>query len=88
VKSKKIPQPLAEGPAARLKKSARDSGPAGNSRPGEKHETIDSQTKTTRKLDRAVKRNADNRMAGKEKAFERWEGEGGAIPPAKKGGRK
>ena len=52
------------------------------------HGTTASQTKTTRRLDRAVKRNADERMAGRKKAVERWENEGGATKRAKKGGAK
>jgi hypothetical protein len=89
VKSKKIQQPpAAEGAAGRLKGRARDVGPAADAGTGEKHVTSASRTKTTRKLDQGVKRDADNRMAGREKAIQRWEGEGGAIPPTKKGGRK
>ena len=56
--------------------------------PREKRGTIASQTKTTRRLARTVKREADDRMACRDKAVERWEGEGGALRPAKKGGRK
>jgi hypothetical protein len=71
-----------------MKGRARGVGPAADAGTGEKRETIASQTKTTRRLDQAVKREADKRMAGKQKAVERWEGEGGAIPPTKKGGSK
>ena len=88
MKSKKPQKPAADSSAELLQKRAPDSGPAGDDRPGESRETIASQTKTTRRLDQAVKREADNRMAGRKKAVERWEGEGGAIPPAKKGGKK
>ena len=56
--------------------------------PREERGTIASQTKSTRRLDRTDKREADNRMAGRDKAVERWEGEGGALRPAKKGERK
>jgi hypothetical protein len=86
-KDQRLP-PAAEGPSGRPEKRARVSGSAVNAGPGEKRGTIASQTKTTRRLDRTVKREADNRMAGREKAVERWEGEGGALRPAKKGGRK
>ena len=83
MKSKDQQQPpAAEGPAKR----ARDFGSANNANPGEKGGTIASQTKTTRRLDRAVKRDADDRMAGEDKAVGRREG--GASPPAKKGGRE
>ena len=83
MKSKKSPQPpVAERTAGGPKGRAPVAGT------GEKRGTIASQTKTTRKLDQAVKREADSRMAGKQKALERWEGEGGAIPPTKKGGKQ
>ncbi len=61
----------------KMKKRARDSGLIVDTSAGEKHGTIASQTKTTRKLDRTVKRDAEAQMAGKKKAIERWEGEGG-----------
>ena len=89
MKSKKNPQlPVAERTAGGLKGRAPVVGPAADAGTGEKRGTIASQTKTTRKLDQAVKRDADSRMAGKRKAIERWEGEGGAIPPTKKGGKQ
>lgn len=79
VKSKDQQLPAAaEGPSGRPEKRARVSGSPVNAGPGGKLGTIASQTKTTRRLDRAVKREADNRMAGREKAVERWEGEAGA----------
>jgi hypothetical protein len=80
--------PAPEGPAGRPEEYALDSGSAVTAGPGQKRGSVASQTKTTRRLDGAVKRDADNRMAGREKAVERWEGEGGALRPAKKGGRK
>lgn len=82
-KDQQLP-PAAEGPEERPQDSGSDVAPG----PGDKRGTIASQTKTTRRLDRAVKRDADGRMAGKQKAVARWEGEGGALPPAKKGGSK
>jgi hypothetical protein len=66
---------------------ARDFGSADNANPVEERATIASQTKTTRRLDQAVKRDADGRMAGEDKAVGRWEGEGGSTPQAKKGGK-
>ena len=58
---------------------------------GQKHDTIASQTKITRKHNNAVKRTAEEQMGSKKKvsrkAIERWEGEGGAVLP-KKGGKK
>lgn len=80
--------PAAEGPAGRPGKRARDSGSANNTSPGEKPGTIAAQSKTTRRLDQTFKRDADERMAGEDKAVRRWEGEGGATPPSKKGGKK
>ena len=80
--------PAADEPAGRPAKRAGDSGSVNNSNPGEKRDAIASETKTTRRLDGAVKRDADGRMAGVDKALGRWEGEGGATPPAQKGGRK
>ena len=88
MKSKRPRKPEADSSAELPKKRARDSGPAGDDRPVESGEAIALQTKTTRRLDQAVKRDADDRMAGKRKAVERWEGEGGAIPPAKKGRKR
>ena len=55
---------------------------------GLKPATIASQTKTTRRLDRAVKQNADEQMAGGKKAVERWENEGGATKRPKREGKK
>ena len=54
-------------PAGRPEKRTRVSGSAVNAGPGEKRGTITSQTKTTRRLDRAVKQDADGRMTGREK---------------------
>jgi len=82
----------------------------------EKRGTIESQTKTTRRLDEAFKQSAEREMADGEKrptshkragkrpaieqaarpseqkpskkALARWEGEGGALLPKKKGGKK
>ncbi len=69
------------------KKRAQDLGLIVNA--GEKQGTIESQTKTTRKLDRSVKRDAEDQIAGKQKAIARWEGEGGAALSGKtKGNRK
>ncbi len=69
------------------KKRAQDLGLIVNA--GEKQGTIESQTKTTRKLDRSVKQDAEDQMAGKQKAIVRWEGEGGAALSGKtKGNRK
>lgn len=88
MKSKKERRPgpamVEEGATERLKKRARDLGLIVNADAGEKHGTIASQTKTTRRLDRTVKRDADAQMTGAEKAAERWDGEGGAVPPAKR----
>ena len=70
-----------------LKKRAQDLGLIVNA--GEKQGTIGAQTKTTRKLDRSVKRDADDQIAGKQKAIVRWEGERGAALSGKtKGNRK
>ncbi len=49
----------------KLKKRAQDLGLIVNA--GEKQGTIDSQTKTTRKLDRSIKRSADGEMAGRKR---------------------
>ncbi len=73
----------------KLKKRAQDAGLIVNANAGEKQGTIESQTKTTRKLDRTVKRDAEDQMASKKKAIGRWEGEGGAALSGKtKGNRK
>ncbi len=75
--------------AEELKKRAQDLGLIVNASAGETQGTIESQTKTTRKLDRSVKRDADDQIAGKQKAIARWEGEGGAALSGKtKGNRK
>jgi len=73
----------------KLKKRLLDIGLIVNAGADQKHGTIASQTKTTRKLDRSVKRDADDQIAGKQKAIVRWEGEGGAALSGKtKGNRK
>ncbi|MBA3766892.1 MAG: hypothetical protein H0W99_07870 [Acidobacteria bacterium] len=51
----------------KLKKRAQDLGLIVNASAGENESTIESQTKTTRKLDRTVKRDAEKQMAGKKK---------------------
>ncbi len=55
----------------KLKKRAQDLGLIVNADAGEKPDTIESQTKTTRQLDRTVKRDADEEMAGKKKGGKR-----------------
>ena len=81
---------MVEGKATEeLKKRAQDLGLIVNASAGENESTIESQTKTTRKLDRSVKRDADDQIAGKQKAIVRWEGERGAALSGKtKGNRK
>ena len=69
-------------------KRTQDLGPAVNAGAGRERGTIASQTKTTRRLDRTVRQIADEEMAGRKKAIERWENVGGATKQAKKGGRK
>lgn len=49
----------------KLKKRAQDLGLIVNAGAGQKPGTIGSQTKTTRKLNRTVKRVAEDQMAGK-----------------------
>ncbi len=48
----------------KLKKRAQDSGLIVNAGAGETQGTIESQTKTTRELDRTVKLDAEDQMAG------------------------
>ena len=50
------------GATEKLKKRAQDLGLIINA--GQKHGTIASQTKTTRKLDQSVKRDADKELSG------------------------
>ena len=58
----------------------------------QKHGTIDSQTKITRKLNKVAKRAAEEEMSSKRKvprkAIEQWEGEGSAVLPKKRGGER
>ena len=49
----------------KLKKRLQDIGLIVNAGADQKHGTIASQTKTTRKLDRTVRRAAEDQMAGK-----------------------
>ncbi len=51
----------------KLKKRAQDSGLIVNASAGEEGGTIESQTKTSREIDRSIKRAADGEMAGKKK---------------------
>ncbi|MDQ3257038.1 MAG: hypothetical protein M3R15_24625 [Acidobacteriota bacterium] len=51
----------------KLKKRAQDSGLIVNASAGENESTIESQTKTTRKLPEGFKQAADVEMAGEEK---------------------
>ncbi len=51
----------------KLKKRAQDLGLIVNAGADQKSGTIYSQTKTTKKLDRTVKRSADDQMAGKKR---------------------
>ncbi len=71
----------------KLKKRAQDAGLIVNADAGETQEAIAAQTKTTRQLDRTVKRDAEDQMARKKKAVERWEDEGGTVV-TKKGGKR
>lgn len=85
---RQAPAMMEDGAAEKPKKRAQDLGSVVNGAAGRKRGAAASQTKTTRRLDRSVKRNADEQMAGRKKAIERWENEGGATKQAKKGGKK
>jgi phage tail tape-measure protein len=87
-KDKQAPAMVEDGPVEKLKKRAQDLGLIVNAGVDQKRGTIDSQTKTTRRLDRTVKQKADEEMARKKKAVERWENEGGSTKRMKKGGKK
>ena len=58
-----MPAMVDDAATERLKESARDLGLIVNAGAARKRATIASQTKTTRRLDRTVKQDADARMA-------------------------
>jgi len=61
------PAMVEEEATEKLKKRAQDLGLIVNASAGDKQGTIESQTKSTRELDRTVKRDAEDQMAGNRK---------------------
>jgi len=64
-KRQQAPSMVEDGAIERLKKRAQDLGLIVNA--GQKRGTLASQTKTTRRLDQSVKRDADKEMGGGKK---------------------